>query len=100
MRSINVGGKIFKISKTTRDYSDLRHPIGRTIYDCYSKPSSKKVSIYNEWLHWAINNNVIYFGVASYNCNIFTLQGIITIDDDDYLVYITPSYNTLYPISK
>ena len=67
----------------------------RTLKDCYGKPSSRKIAIFNSWFEWAVNNDVKCFGISSYNTNIFTLNGIIEYNGDKYYMYITPTRREL-----
>lgn len=71
----------------------------RTIWDCYSNPSDTKEEIYEDWKRWFIKDcDSLSFGVKSYNCNFFTIEGLITVDDQMYYIYITRAHNRAYPI--
>lgn len=96
-KSIKIGNKTFSVhrSKYTNP-NRLAYYEGRTLTDCYTKPSATKISIYNEWLHWAVDNNITHFGLSSYNSNVFSLQGLATVDGVDYVLIITPSSNKAY----
>lgn len=93
-KSIKIGNKIFSVHRNKYTNPNiLAYYEGRTLTDCYTKPSATKISIYNEWLHWAVENGITHFGVRSYNTNIFTLQGLATVDGVDYVLNITPTSN-------
>ena len=91
-------GKIIEL-KPINAYR-FRKLSGRTLKECYTKPSATKQEIFNEWLKWSEENNVQCFGVCSYNTNIFTLDGLIKINDTLYYLYITPSRKELYIVQK
>ena len=71
---------------------------GRSLWECYSRPSVTKERIYVDWCEWSILNDVKSFGVCSYNTFGFSLTGVIQYGGHDYIMYITPSYNRLYKI--
>ncbi len=66
-----------------------------TLYECYNRPSERKAYIYDYYRKLLQENvdNVENYGIASYNCNIITLEAIIQKDFKRYYLYITPSYN-------
>lgn len=90
-KNINIGGTSFELVKhinTPRELKDL--------CECYTKASTTKHLIYNEWLRLAYNNlNATNFGVASFNTNIFTLYFEFKKDGKNYKAYITPCHNYL-----
>lgn len=97
--TIKIGKHIFTVQRSKyASVNNLTRYAGRTLTDCYTKPSPTKASIYIDWLKWASDNGVDYFGVNSYNTSIFTLQGLIEIDSTIYLLHITPSSNKAYII--
>ena len=77
----------------------------RTLHDCYAKPSTSKLNIWNWWRSWF--DKVLGFegvsfkqfcGINSYNCNFFTLHGLLTYNGEDYIVYITYAHNRLIKV--
>ena len=95
--TIQIGNKTFTVQHSKyAKVSNLLYASGRTLDDCYTRPSATKQSIYWDWLMWANDNNVQYFGVRSYNSNMFTLQGMVEIDGLYYILEITPTRNTAY----
>ena len=66
----------------------------RTVDDVYTKPSLKKLHIFNEWQNWFINNDG-YCGVASHNCNFFSIEGFVTDKETGkrYHCFITKAHN-------
>lgn len=68
------------------------------IDDCYNRPSLTKEAIWSDWRHWFIQNGNYDFGVCSYNCNFFSIEGIVSTEDGDYYVYITYAHNRAYKI--
>lgn len=66
---------------------------------CYARPSNIKTSIYYNWYYTYLNNiNILNFGVGSYNCNIFTINSIVNIDNKQYYLHITPTKNEYYEV--
>jgi len=65
------------------------------LYECYNRPSEAKTNIYYKYLKLIDENSddVINYGIGSYNSMIITLEAIIKKDDKKYYLYITPSYN-------
>ena len=99
MKRININGMNFEVHKSKYASVDsLSRYAGRTIYDCYDKPAMAKISIYNDWLKWAYENNVEYFGISSYNGFRFSLQGLIEYEETIYILNITSNSNKAYII--
>ena len=69
-----------------------------TIYDAYQRPSSAKVSIYNDWMDWARRSNAV-LSVRGYNCNFFSLEGEVTYEGKRYALDITYAHNRAYVIA-
>lgn len=67
--------------------------------NCYARPSNTKVHIYYNWFN-AISNdsNILYYGVGSYNSNIFTINSIIELNNKKYYLHITPTKNECYEV--
>lgn len=98
-KTITIDNEIFELK--VGNYNDvirLDYYAYRTLYDCYNNPSSIKKAIYDEWRKWAYDNDVEKFGVSSYNCHFFTLQGLIKIDSRYFIIRITPSHNYLIQV--
>lgn len=66
---------------------------------CYNRPSQAKTSIYYSWLNVISNNSdILCYGVGSYNCNIFTINSIVSMNDKSYYLHITPTKRECYEI--
>lgn len=68
----------------------------KAIYDCYDRPSTYKVNAYNYWVDYARGLDLLkvaYYGVASYNSNIFTFDFCFKYESKKYYAHITPSHN-------
>lgn len=66
------------------------------IYQAYEKPSMKKVSIYHNWYEFTEKLDLVnsaYYGIASYNSNIFTFDFCFKYESKKYYAHITPSHN-------
>lgn len=83
----------FKIMKGTISRSEVSKQVnaGKTIYDCYTRPSTRKMYIWEYWNNWFIDQEAWLYGVKSYNSNIFTITGMINHKGTLYYVVITPT---------
>lgn len=96
---LKIGEHTFTVHKSKHASVDnLARYAGRDLLECYTKPSISKISIYADWCNWVSQNNIMYFGVSSYNSFSFTLQGLTTVDGVDYILSITPSSNKAFII--
>ena len=71
------------------------------IYQAYGKPSITKVSVYHSWYEFTEKLNLVnsaYYGIASYNSNIFTFDFCFKYEDRKYYAHITPSHNYIMEI--
>lgn len=99
MTSITLNGERFEVHRSKyAKVENLARYAGRTIYQCYERPSTAKVHIYKEWEEWAYLNDVQYFGVSSYSGFQFSLQGLVEHEGKTYLLSITKSHNYAYII--
>ena len=96
--TITLNGQHFELD--TKERTIETSISRRNIFDCYERPSSYKVSIYQDWLTWFIDNDG-YCGVCSYNCNFFTIQGYVTDKETGkrYYCYITKVHNKCIEVS-
>ena len=65
-----------------------------SIYTAYNKPSARKVYIWKYWEEWKYqvlrDGNDISMWISSYNCNFFTIGGVITTPTNEiWYFYIT-----------
>ena len=98
MKTIEINLETFELGKPISKY-DLPACSFQTVDDVYGRPSDTKRRIFNEWFYWFTNNGG-YCGVASHNCNFFTIDGIV-IDKDtnkEYYCHITAAHNRAYEI--
>lgn len=97
---VPLAGKEFEV------YSWLYLPricTRRSLYDVYKKPSASKVAIYNDWINWfncCSENTNDFITVDSYNTNFFTLSGVVTINDETYIIKVTASHNCCANVSR
>lgn len=67
--------------------------------NCYARPSQAKINIYNNWYNTLANDSsILYYGVGSYNCNIFTINSVIELNNKKYYLHITPTKNECYEV--
>ena len=100
-----IGNENFKMKKyINKSENELlfNYNLYKTIYECYERPSSTKVDIYNYWRNLLLNNcdDVLYYGVDSYNGFMFTLHAIVKINDRLCYVYITKTRNEIQYIKE
>lgn len=68
-----------------------------TLMDCYVKPSERKRAIWRAWEDWArysFNGAEVHMNVATYNCNVFTIDIYV----GNYYLHITPTHNYAYKV--
>ena len=97
---IKLNGKYFKLD--TQDYYETVPTIPyRTVNDVYGRCSDTKKAIFNEWFEWFTTHGG-YCGVASYNCNFFTISGIVEDEETgkSYFCYITYANNNCIEIKN
>ena len=70
----------------------------KTLYEAYERPSQAKVSIYNKWVEYAKKVDANNYGIASFNCMMFTFDFMFSFNDVIYYAHITPSNNYLYEV--
>ena len=90
-------GEFFRVVNNIKDgYSGHYWPL----YACYKRPSWNKEHIYKQYedMLYANCDNVIEYGIRSFNSMIITLEAIIEKDGQKYYLKITPSYNYAQPI--
>lgn len=68
------------------------------IYQAYSRPSAKKVAIFNEWKTTASKFDPTAFYITSYNTYTFSLAFEFWYEGMLYLANITPTCNHLYQL--
>lgn len=99
-KTIVLNGVTFEVIKSKVERTTFLHEYsGRTLDDCYAKPSYSKQYIYKMWEEWAYLNDVKYFGVSGYNGFQFTLQGMIEHCGNTYVLHITKSRNIAYLVA-
>lgn len=90
-KTINIGGISFELIKNINTPRELKE-----LSECYTKASTRKWLIYNEWLRLAYNDlGATEFGVASFNSMIFILYFEFKKNGKKYKAYITPCHNYL-----
>lgn len=124
MQDMEIKGMHFQVKELTARESanvidaanDHRYTYA-DIYDAYQKPSEAKVSIWNEWVHWA--NDVNMFDgtyevhdlrIGSASCFMFTVVAVIrefAVDETSnriavatYIMRVTKYHNYLYLLTS
>lgn len=102
-KTVEINGRIFELQKQV-----LNKPTNWYIHnysnldECYTNASVYKKDIFNEWYQWyrKTTEKPSYsdFGIASYNCMYFSLQGYIWYGSEPYYFYITYAHNRIWRI--
>ena len=81
---------------------------GKDLSNFYSKPSTTKCFIYDNWKEWALtsrldnnsDDSVEYMQVASANCMAFSIDALVFDKHGfiKYMLHITKSHNYAYPV--
>ena len=98
MKTIKINGVDFELKKEVITLPIVEYHPHRTIWDCYNRPSSTKVAIYEEWLRYANSIDAQGFTVSSYNCNFFSLKFVFRYEGIKYQAHITYANNYLYRV--
>ena len=93
---MEVDGEMFRVDTKATATAPTRAGI-RTVDDCYGRPSQYKRAIFEDWQRWFIAHDG-WCSVASYNCTMFTLEGVLKVGDQLYRAYITKTRQELTPI--
>ncbi len=97
-QTININGREFDLKGVISNEA-INNLEFKSLERCYARPSQAKISIYYSWYNIISNDsNIICYGVGSYNCNIFTINSIVDINDKRYYLHITPTKNECYDI--
>ena len=97
-KNIMIGDSTFKIKGiiNTQDLKGLRFD---RLEGCYARPSQAKTNIYYNWFNIISNaSDILCYGVGSYNCNIFTINSVIELNNKKYYLHITPTRNECYEV--
>lgn len=98
--TMTISGRTFEVYHVKPDeYWDS--PNRCMLADCYDRPSSKKIDIFNDWDNWARDTQEVSgMGVTSFNTFSFTLRADYNLDVRTLLAegefVITKSHNKLY----
>lgn len=102
---MEIGNEVFDMKKyINRSENELlfNSNIYKSIYECYDRPSITKANIYTYWKNILSANcdDVIYYGIDSYNGWMFTLHSLIKIDNKLCYVYITKTRQEIRVIKE
>ena len=106
MRYVNIAGIDFEVEEDRKRFMKTAEhafhlPIAsndrNAIKECYRKPSSYKVSIWNEWVDWARKNDANLW-ITSHNCMHFSISGRILVHGVWWNLYITAAHNRATPV--
>lgn len=100
MKTITINGMNFQLIKPRNEVEPFTGWMcdEREIFMCYKCPSVYKIEIWNSWLKWARETDGVYgFEISSHNPMTFTITGgYLDEDGNEYVLYITKSYNRAY----
>lgn len=95
-QEIKIGCESFILNEN-KEFFPYKKSI--TLFDCYAKPSKRKIEIFDYWKIWFLKNSEFYddfISIASYNKYTFTLFGVITINGSRYDFLITKTRKEIY----
>ena len=101
MKTLTINNIIFELHTSRLHHVvPIRGCKTTEIFEVYDRPSSIKVSIWEEWCNWCkeVNEQGIDCGIQieSHNTNFFTISGSIRINGKCYDLWITRSHNRIY----
>ena len=96
---IRINNETFEVKKTIADF-DYSKIASKTLDSCYDRPSYTKERIWDFWSQWFNELGTFYYGIKSYNCMMFTIEGVAYVPelDTDCYIYITKTRQEVYPI--
>lgn len=97
-RYIKLDSACFTISSKPLKIDILDTIAGRTLYYFYDKPSKEKLASYNYTLRLCNRINGRHFGVVSANTYNFTMAFLVTVNNQDYIAYMSNRGNFLHPL--
>lgn len=88
---IKIGEDFIENNKITQEY----YTEFKTLGECYGKWSDAKENVFNYYYNLLRNNsdNVIDYGIRSYNCNYINLHAVIEKAGKKLYLLITPAHN-------
>lgn len=96
-KKLNMYGVDFELCGTSTRLPQTISTIG--IRDVYGRPSDYKVSIWDSWARWFVNEaRSVKFGVCSHSCNFFSIEGMIDFEGKRYYLRITKAHNRAYEV--
>lgn len=96
---MNVNGIDFEVEKSLNDVMEKAYSLPGCMYtyydifEAYERPSSAKVSIFNEWRDFVQQVDGYGLKIVSRNKFMFTLCFNFEQDGHKFFAYITPSHN-------
>lgn len=108
MKTLIVNGRTFEVINK-RDKQRMKALVGdivnnycaESIYTAYTRPSSTKVAIYEDWKSWSADVIGLHcFEVSGHNIMTFSLHAIYQPSwDNTYIMEITPAHNRLLRVN-
>ena len=97
---IKIGSVDFELQKDELKYTEVLRKDYNDIFNCYQKCSGKKYEVFTYYYNLldSGSDEILQYGINSYNCNIITLHSIINIDYQKYYIYITPTKNLIWKV--
>lgn len=108
MRTMKLNGVWFEVVTPRKSnikwYDSIISGTHRDLSDCYAKPSTTKKEIFDYWRVWYSkikSENIVpveRLSVSGASPRQFSLVGIVNIDFEDYIIYITKEHNRLIKV--
>lgn len=100
MKTIKIGTETFTISKKAITGHAITNSWQyHSIFTAYERPSNTKIAIWDAWLKELQEAGAYNIGVASRNCNMFTISFMIEINQMLYIGYISKTKQILTPVN-
>lgn len=104
-KNMVINGVTFEVKKSVSygDFCKSNLSPRRNLFDCYNRPSQRKVNIWSEWCEWSCDTEGASFPtVSSYNVHRFTVEMTYTDPEtlNQYVLEITQVHNRAYPVEE
>ena len=105
MKTLEINGVTFELTEPRKTVELIyKKGFGSSfdIYKWYERPSTYKISIWEDWLKWALNSNGVFsFNICSANTFMFSIEGCYRSESGDwYNLFITRDHNRAIKVNS
>lgn len=83
------------LEKARLHYNTLKEAPFKTVFDCYAKPSERKIAINGICVKTAIERDCFLWGVTTYSTNKFTFVSVSRLETGHEYLMIDTGYSGL-----